>query len=75
MQLPLQITFRDMEPSEAVEANIRFDASAYGLTGRQLAMTTITPEGSNKTEVIARRFERMVKMEPGKVWAWEITPL
>ena len=23
MQLPLQITFRDMEPSEAVEANIR----------------------------------------------------
>ena len=23
MQLPLQITFRDMEPSDAVEANIR----------------------------------------------------
>lgn len=27
MQLPLQITFRDMEPSEAVEANIRERAS------------------------------------------------
>jgi len=48
MQLPLEISFRNMEPSEAVEANVREKAGKFERFAKQITRCRIIIEAPHK---------------------------
>ena len=48
MQIPLQITFRDMEPSEAVEINVREKAQKLERFAEHITSCRVTIEAPHK---------------------------
>lgn len=56
MQIPLQITYRDMEPSEAVEANIREKAAKIEHFAENITSCRVTIEAPHKHHHKGRLF-------------------
>ena len=56
MQIPLQITYRDMEPSDAVEANIREKAAKIEHFAENITSCRVTVEAPHKHHHKGRLF-------------------
>jgi hypothetical protein len=57
-----------------VEAELAFDAAAYGLATGKLTETTVTAEGETAPRPREGKFTDKLRFEPGKAWAWVIGP-
>lgn len=60
---------------QPVTFTLAFDGRTYGLTGRKIALTTLTERGKGETEVCDLSFRRDLTLPPKTALAWEITPV
>ena len=58
---------------QPVTFTLAFDGRTYGLTGRKIALTTLTERGKGETEVCDLSFRRDLTLPPKTALAWEIT--
>lgn len=67
MQIPLQITFRGMEPSDAVEANIREKAEKLEKFAEHITSCRVIVEAPHKHHLKGRLFSVMIDITlPGE---------
>jgi hypothetical protein len=57
-----------------ITTRLDVDARTYGLTGSQVRLTRIDPEGAGESLTVARVFQHELTLPPRTAGAWELTP-